>query len=146
MVSISQETAQETEARLRRVIRESRLVIYGDAYAFEEFPISQFNLRANPGALALVRDDAIFSQLVPATNDAEEPFILWRFHFPRGADNSGFVGWLASLLKAKLGTGVFVVCGQNSNDGGIFDYWGAPWVLAPIVKQALEALLAGEAP
>ena len=44
------------------------------------------------------------------------------FHFPAGVDNSGFVGWLASHLKVVLGTGVLVVCGFNSQRGGVFDY------------------------
>jgi hypothetical protein len=30
-------------------------------------------------------------------------------------DNSGFVGWLASHLKAAIGTGVLVVCGKTLN-------------------------------
>ena len=42
-----------------------------------------------------------------------------------GLDNSGFVGWLVSHLKAALGTGV-VVCGFNSRRGGVFDYWCVP--------------------
>ncbi|MGI5346709.1 DUF6196 family protein [Streptomyces sp. CA-250714] len=45
------------------------------------------------------------------------------FHFPAAADNSGFVGWLASELKDQLGTGVAVLCGYNSAQGGIYDYW-----------------------
>ncbi len=40
--------------------------------------------------------------------------------------NSGFVGWLACWLKRELGTGVVVVCGQNSRRGGVYDYWGCP--------------------
>jgi hypothetical protein len=39
------------------------------------------------------------------------------------------VGWLASHMKQTLGSGVFVVCGQNHRQGGIFDYWGCPWDL-----------------
>jgi hypothetical protein len=51
---------------------------------------------------------------------------LFRFHFPASIDNSGSVGWLATILKTELGTGVFVTCGSNRLDGGIFDYWGIP--------------------
>lgn len=69
-----------------------------------------------------------------------ELFAVWRFHFPAGADNSGFVGWLASHLKTLFGTGVFVVCGQNSADGGIFDYWGCPWALRDQVFAELDRL------
>jgi hypothetical protein len=31
------------------------------------------------------------------------------------------------------GTGVLVVCGQNSGRGGIFDYWGVPFAVGPSV-------------
>lgn len=69
-----------------------------------------------------------------------EPFGLFRFHFPPGVDNSGFVGWLATRLKRELGTGVFVVCGQNSKRGGIFDYWGYPATLRDDVRRIIDAL------
>ena len=140
MVDISHETPEAIEARLRRVIRQSRLVTYDEPHAFEEFPLSEFTSRASSNALALVRDDAVWSQLVPAGADAAEPFALWRFHFPAGADNSGFVGWLANHLKSRFGTGVFVVCGQNSGDGGIFDYWGCPWSLRDGVIAEIRSL------
>jgi hypothetical protein len=140
MVNISQETPAQTNARLERVIKESRLTVYEGAYAFEEFPRADFVSRVNPQALALVRDDHVWSQLVPSTN-AAEPFGLWRFHFPANADNSGFVGWLATRLKQRFGTGVFVVCGQNSSDGGIFDYWGCPWSLRDDVIAEIRALV-----
>ena len=61
-----------------------------------------------------MRDDKVWSQLVPCADQERELYTVFRFHFPNGLDNSGFVGWLASHLKARLGTGVFVICGQNS--------------------------------
>jgi len=66
---------------------------------------------------------------------------VYTFHFDNGADNSGFVGWLASLLKRELGTGVFVTCGQNSNRGGIFDYWGSPAELGEKAIQTVKNLI-----
>ena len=143
MVNISHETRDAAETRLERVIRDSRLTVYDGPHAFEEFGLSEFAERARSDALALVRDDAVWSQLVPAGEDAPEPFALWRFHFPEGADNSGFVGWLAWRMKERFGTGVFVVCGQNSGDGGIFDYWGCPWELRDEVLADVRALVAG---
>lgn len=59
-------------------------------------------------------------------------------------DNSGFVGWLASHLKQKLGTGVFVTCGQNSNRGGIFDYWGCPAELGPSAIEEVKKLISNK--
>jgi len=65
---------------------------------------------------------------------------VWRFHFPAGLDNSGFVGWLASHLKRQFGTGVVVICGQNSARGGIFDYWACPFAIADPVLAEIRAL------
>jgi hypothetical protein len=110
------------------VIRSAQVRFYDGTWAFDEFPLSDFVSRVNPNALALVRDDQVWSQLLPYRGDGER-FALFRFHFPAGIDNSGFVGWLASLLKEELGTGVFVTCGSNCLDGGIFDYWGIPEAL-----------------
>jgi hypothetical protein len=124
------------------VIRGARARFYDGAWCFQEFPLPQFPERANHQALALVRDDHIWSQLVPHAGEGEA-FALFRFHFLAGADNSGFVGWLASLLKQELGTGVFVTCGSNSLYGGIFDYWGIPVTLREhgfsFVRKLLEA-------
>ena len=145
MVNISSETPEKTRRRLERVIRDCRLSIYDAPHVFEEFPRTDWADRADPRALALVRDDAIWSQLLPyegplPAQPGVELFHLWRFHFPAGADNSGFVGWLASHLKDRLGTGVFVVCGQNASDGGIFDYWGGPWNLREALIREVSEL------
>lgn len=141
MVSISKETSKQTAQRLKKVIQEAKLTIYPNAYIFEEFALNEFCLRANEKALALVRDDKVWSQLIEQNNSNAERFAIWRFHFPEGADNSGFVGWLAMHLKTQFGTGVFVVCGQNSADGGIFDYWGCPWSLRDEVINAVQQLV-----
>jgi len=59
-------------------------------------------------------------------------------------DNSGFVGWLATHMKRSLGTGVFVVCGQNSARGGIFDYWGCPYAIRDSFFREIEGLIESE--
>ena len=141
MVSISKETELQAELRLREVIRAATLQIYDGAYAVDEFPLARFGENADPSALALVRDDQVWSQLRPASPRDRERFAVWRFHFPPDVDNSGFVGWLASALKAKFGTGVFVTCGSNSSHGGIFDYWGVPVDLAGPVIQEIKGLI-----
>jgi Family of unknown function (DUF6196) len=141
LVNISKETESEMSTRLERIIRDSRLTVYTGNYVFEEFPIDEFKCRVNENALAIVRDDQVWSQLIESQNPASENFAMWRFHFPIGADNSGFVGWLATHLKVLFGTGVFVVCGQNSNDGGIFDYWGCPLELKEQIFGELRRLV-----
>lgn len=137
---ISAETPQQTAVRLQRVLAEAELVLLDDAYAFVETSAADFPAQLVPSTLAFVRDEDVWSALVPATSSEQEQFMVFSFHFPPGLDNSGFVGWLASHLKATLGTGVMVVCGQNSARGGIFDYWGTPLAMANQVRDELERL------
>ena len=125
---VSHETPAQTDKRLKRVAAASTLEVYDGAWWYEEFPLDQFPVRVRSDAVAVVRDSERWSQLVPE-RDADDPgerFRIWRYHFPDRLDNSGFVGWLASRIKAVTGSGVFVVCGQNASRGGIYDYWGCP--------------------
>ncbi|WP_425544060.1 DUF6196 family protein [Actinomadura nitritigenes] len=41
MVSVSTETAEQTEQRLRRVIAQADLVVHDGVWCFEEFPSDQ---------------------------------------------------------------------------------------------------------
>ena len=139
MVSISVETAEQTELRQRQVISEAEFVVHSGCWHFEE---SDEPPVLTGEVLAVVRDHEIWSSLVPAPTDivGTERFGLFSFHFPSATDNSGFVGWLASHLKNELGTGVFVVCGSNTSRGGIFDYWGCPEELRDEVVAVVERL------
>tara|TARA_B110000093_G_C12730267_1_gene310021 strand:- start:49 stop:486 length:438 start_codon:yes stop_codon:yes gene_type:complete len=141
MVDISIETEEQTDIRLRSIISNADFETYEGYYVFEEFPLSEFNTNVDPNSLALVRDNEVWSQLVRANDSSKELFTLFSFHFDNGTDNSGFVGWLASLLKRELGTGVFVTCGQNTNRGGIFDYWGCPAALGEKAIQTVRDLI-----
>ncbi|KZM75388.1 hypothetical protein AWN90_18560 [Nocardia terpenica] len=138
MVSVSIETAEQTEQRLRRVIAEADLVVHDGVWCFTECPADQPPTLTG-GTLAVVRDQESWSSLVPFTEDSDgvERFGIFSFHFPDGADNSGFVGWLATHLKSELGTGVFVVCGSNRARGGIYDYWGCP---VDVLDQAIAVV------
>ena len=141
MVQISHETPEQTDARLRRVIAQARFEVQGGRYVFEEFPLDAFPVRARGDALALVRDEEVWSQLVKSDDPRAEGFFVFSFHFEGCADNSGFVGWLANHLKRALGTGVFVTCGQNSRRGGIFDYWGCPLALGDQAVEEVRRLM-----
>ena len=145
MVDISIETSEETHARLIAIIRSAHLELYHERYRFTEFDDTDFPAAIHPCSLALVRDGDRWSQLEPCQGTEEEPFAVFSFHFPDGQDNSGFVGWLASRLKDRFGTGVFVICGHNGARGGVFDYWGCPASLADDVFAEIKALNVGEA-
>jgi hypothetical protein len=111
MVDISRETPLQIETRLRSVIKRAKVQIFSELYQFEEFPSADFGDRFDARALALVRDGELWSQLVPFQDGGGEAFGLFGFHFPPDDDNSGFVGWLASRLKARFGSGVIVIWG-----------------------------------
>jgi hypothetical protein len=140
LMYISHETSAQTNARLGQVISEAELVVYERPYAFIESNVASFPQDLIAEALAFVRDEDVWSALVPASKAEQEQIVLFSFHFPAGLDNSGFVGWLASRLKAVVGTGVLVVCGQNLRRGGIFDYWGAPLSVAQQVIAEIRQL------
>lgn len=127
MVSVSMETSQQTEERLRGVIALADFVVQDGVWCFEESPADQPAVLTSE-TLAVVRDNETWCRLVPANREHQEAehFGIFSFHFTAGLDNSGFVGWLATHLKTELGTGVLVICGSNRTRGGIYDYWGCP--------------------
>jgi hypothetical protein len=133
-MDITPETPDQTEARLRRVLAAAHMQVEDEPYVFAQTPVADFPAHWLPHAKAFVRDHEVWSALIPARIAPEqsgslELFRVLSFHFDASIPNSGFVGWLATSLKRALGTGVFVVCGDNPRAGGIFDYWGVPWVL-----------------
>jgi hypothetical protein len=145
---ISVETAAQTDRRLRSVAAATSIQVLDGEWWFDEFPRAQFLDRLRSDAVALVCDGDGWSQLVPArTGDrAIERFRIWCCHFPADLDNSGFVGWLATRIKRKTGSGIFVVCGQNSERGGIYDYAGCPAGVADAVLAEVRALITADLP
>ncbi len=145
MMHVSHEPDAQTEARLLTVIALADFVSYDGAFGFVESSAREIGPEIRPDAVAVVRDDEVWSQLVPIDGDnagTAERCALFRFHFPPGIDNSGFVGWLATRLKRELGTGVFVICGVNSRRGGICDYWGCPVATRDEARRLIDSLRA----
>jgi hypothetical protein len=140
---VSQESPAQTHQRLVRVIAAAEFRVLEGAFAFAEHSVTAFQVERVINALALVRDEDTWSVLEPAQGGEPEPFGLFMFHFPPGLDNSGFIGWLATHLKAVLGTGVLVVCGSNRERGGIFDYWGVPFAMREAAIAEIQGLRAG---
>jgi len=105
MVSVSRESREQTEQRLRAVIAGAELVALDGEWTFQEGPVEELP-ELTDQVLAVVRDEDSWSWLTRATSVGGDRFALFSFHFPEGLDNSGFVGWLATALKEELGTGV----------------------------------------
>jgi uncharacterized protein DUF6196 len=141
LLHISDESEEQTHRRLTRVLECARVTSYAHAFCFEETPL-ETPPRIDERCLALVRNDTVWSALVPGPEGAgtSASFGLLRFEFDSDADNSGFVGWLATHLKRALGTGIFVICGHDSSSGGIYDYWGFPIALRKDVLREVAAL------
>ncbi|WP_299525763.1 DUF6196 family protein [Winogradskyella sp.] len=135
---INKESKEQTEERLIRVLKSSDFKVYPEPYYFRELPLNNFVM--DPNALAIVRDDEVWSLLVPIEKQGTENFKIFRFHFKPKLDNSGFIGWLATKIKEKFGSGIFVTCGQNSNSGGIFDYNGCPIEIADEIISYIHEL------
>ncbi|WP_224390227.1 DUF6196 family protein [Pseudonocardia sp. ICBG1293] len=133
-MTISVEVPAQTEARLRSVMNGCALDWLPGTWAFREGPGA-----AVPGAIATVRDEGRTSALVPA-GAGTELFEVLRVVLPRGRDDSGFVGWFASQVKAATGSGLFVVCGYDAARGGVYDYYGVPRDAAQRVRAAVAAL------
>jgi hypothetical protein len=142
-MDVTPETSEQTDARLLRVMAQAKLTVFDEPYVFAHCSAEQFPTQWLASAKAFVRDEQVWSALMPASKapQSQEHFKLLSFHFDAGVPNSGFVGWLASLLKRELGTGVFVVCGDNPQAGGIFDYWGVPWAVADQATALIENLM-----
>ena len=140
---VQQRNACRNHPTLATRLAASKWQIHAGSYVFLEFPLgSTIPEATQQSSLAMVRDDEVWSVLTQATEHAPdaELFALCSFHFPADLDNSGFVGWLASSIKQQTGAGVFVVCGQNSQQGGIFDYWGMPIGMQTEVIAAIKQL------
>jgi hypothetical protein len=128
---MTEETPEQTEHRLLKVIATAGFEVLPGLYAFEAMP--EGPRQARPEALACVRDDEVWSQLAPAAEGTAAPlFKIFTFHFDQRFDATGFVGWLHSRLTRATGTGSIVVCGRDRRGtsdhvrGAIFDYWGCP--------------------
>lgn len=140
-----EETGSQTAARLLGVIAHADFEVLPGLYAF--VPLAG-GAELRKDALACVRDDGAWSQLVPVDDPgAAMAFRIFSFHFDPTLDATGFVGWLHSHLARTTDTGHIVVCGRSARGpadhvrGGIFDYWGCPAAAGDRVVAEVRALI-----
>ena len=117
------------------MIRAAELVHLDGAWCFQR--ITGY---APAGAVATVRDADGWCALMPATEHATDRFGVTMTTFAPELENSGYVGWLATAIKQRLGSGVFVICGDNPRRGGIFDYLGYPAEMSDAVRALMDEL------
>src|SRR5215831_15043029 len=94
------ETAEQMHGRLLGVIARSRFETLFEPYGWQAIPDPKRFPRA---ALAAVRDGDEWHALVPTIDSAEGKYRVFSFHFAEGRNASGFVAWLASLIKQNVG-------------------------------------------
>src|SRR5262245_53480110 len=126
------ESAEQMHARLCSVIAAARFEALSQPYAWEQVSGPS---RVSTNALAVVRDGSAWYALAAVPPNTAGAYRILVFHFAEGSNASGFVAWLAGIMKKEAGTGVLVVCGFDARATpalwqtslGLFDYWGCPW-------------------
>jgi hypothetical protein len=142
------ETPEQMHRRLCEVMARSRFTLLREPHAWQPI-VRSASLPDN--ALAVVRDEASWFALMPTSPNARGAYCIFSFHFAESSNASGFVAWLAGLMKNEVGTGAMVVCGFDARATaalwhtslGLFDYWGCPWAKGDDVI-ALVGRLRGE--
>ncbi len=128
-----QETDEEFDRRLCRVIAEAETTFFEDDYIWKLLPGGQ---RPSGNALACVADGDVWHEFVPATPaDTGGRFRVVLFNFSEtGPSAIGFVAWLHSHLRTMGRTGAIVICGKDRRASpalleicqGAMDYWACP--------------------
>src|SRR6266536_4757375 len=102
MVTVSHERAVESERRLQAVLCAAEVEHLVGTWCFR-----RFSGDIPAGALATVRDADGWCALTPASGrGTDERFALTVTTFDSVIENSGFVGWLATTIKRRVGSGV----------------------------------------
>src|SRR5262245_37061716 len=139
------ETPDQMHDRLLGVIAKSRFEALSQPYAWQGIPDSR---QVPDGSLAAVRDGDAWYALSPASQRVSGNYRGFGVHFAEGTNASGFVAWLAGIMKQDVGTGVMVVCGFDARSTpalwqtslGLFDYGGCPWIKGGEVIALVEPL------
>ena len=142
------DTADEMHERSLGVIAKSRFDVLPDPHSWQAIPDPT---QIPTGALAAVRDGDAWYALAPGSLPVTDSYRVFAFHFAEGTNASGFVAWLAGLMRQEAGTGAMVVCGFDARSSpalwqtslGLFDYWGCPWAKGDEVIALLQRLHAG---
>ena len=142
------EATEQMHERLSGIMAASRFEALSQPYAWQQ--VSKLS-ELPATALAAVRDGSTWYALAAVTPEAAGAYRIMVFHFAEGSNASGFVAWLAGIIKKEVGTGVMVVCGFDARATpalwqtslGLFDYWGCPWGLGDEVIALVERLRRG---
>ena len=142
------EATEQMHERLSGIMAASRFEALSQPYAWQQ--VSRL-LQLPATAVAAVRDGSTWYALRAVTPEAAGAYRIMVFHFAEGSNASGFVAWLAGIIKKEVSTGVMVVCGFDARATpalwqtslGLFDYWGCPWGLGDEVIALVERLRRG---
>jgi len=101
------ESAEQMHKRLCGVIADARFEVLPQAYAWEQLSEPS---RLPADALAVVRDGSVWYALTSVPPNATGAYRILVFHFAEGSNASGFVAWLAGMMKEG---------GRNWRHGGV---------------------------
>src|SRR5262249_62178537 len=99
------ESAEQMHARLCRVIAAARFEVLSQPYAWEQ--VSEPS-RVPINALAVVRDGSAWYALTAVPPNTTGTYRILVFHFAEDSNASGFVAWLAGVMKKEAGN-----CGRG---------------------------------
>jgi hypothetical protein len=138
------ETRSQMHRRLLGVIANARFEALTTPYAWQRMDAGG----PMDNAIAAVRDGSSWYVLSEAPPTADAGYRIFTFHFAEGSNASGFVAWLAALMREQAGTGAMVVCGFDARSSaalwqtslGLFDYWGCPLRMGEDVAALINRL------
>ena len=104
------EATEQMHERLSGIMAASRFEALSQPYAWQQ--VSKLS-QLPATALAAVRDGSTWYALTAVTPEATGAYRILVFHFAEGSNASGFVAWLAGIIKKEVGTGVMVVAAST---------------------------------
>ena len=140
---VSAETAEQTDARLRRVMAMATLDVDDRSWWFEELARSR---TSSVGRGRMPSRSSATPTAGASSSRSARPT-----HRPSDSGSGPSIPERGGQQRLRRlarhphqarnpGGGVFVVCGQNSRRGGIYDHWGCPEAVADQVLETIHAL------
>jgi hypothetical protein len=138
MTTVKIETNSKLIERLYYVLKQSEFVEFDELYYFKQFEETP-NLENN--ALSYIRNGNYWTGLIEAEDDRTENYKIFCFKVNTTSNNSGFLGWMATEIKKKLGISIIVFCSHCPTTDKDILYIGCSSLYGNQVKNFIETLM-----